>query len=106
MSGIVQVPSAWEMASIAATWVPTKRSAWMSAPATGPLGPETVPDRLALPGPAAMAACGLPATAATEMPVRFPTVAGVGVAAMGEGWGYERVSTWPHPTATRPNPAT
>src|ERR1019366_8182476 len=92
MAGIVQVPSAWEMASTAATWSPTRRSAWTSAPATGPFGPDTVPDRLASPGPAAMAVVGWPATAAIWTPARLPSVVGVVVAAVGwrGAWGARR----------------
>src|ERR1019366_1363275 len=102
MAGIVQVPSAWEMASTAATWSPTRRSAWTSAPATGPFGPDTVPDRLAPPGPAAIAVVGGPATAAIWTPARLPSVVGVVVAAVGGGVGYESVPTWPQPAATTP----
>src|SRR4051794_25314193 len=77
-----------------ATESPTRRSAWTTAPGTGPSGPATPPWRFALPGPMATVVVVRPGTPARLMPLVSTWAVVVVTATFGAGGSGGTVLDW------------
>src|SRR4051812_44267335 len=91
---MVKRPSSPVTTSTVATASPTRRSAWTTAPGTGPSGPATAPCSVALPGPIATVVVVRPGTPARLMPLVSTCAVVVVTATFGAGGRGGTVLDW------------